>query len=82
MSRKLFYGGGCKNFPGTETIPFQWSDHIMLEDRSIDHREYLCMEDKDPKSEFAETVIENLGETGTIFTYIGYEAGVLKHLAD
>jgi len=54
----------------------------MLEDRSIDHREYLCMEDKDPKSEFAETVIENLGETGTIFTYIGYEAGVLKHLAD
>ena len=53
----------------------------MLEDRSIDHREYLCMEDKDPKSEFAETVIENLGETGTIFTYIGYEAGVLKHLA-
>ena len=64
-----------------ETIPFQWSDHILFEDGSIEHREYLCMEDKDPRSEFAETLIEALGEAGTIFTYTGYEAGILKDLA-
>ena len=39
------------------------------------------MEDKDPRSEFAETVLEALGDAGTIFTYTGYEEGVLKDLA-
>ena len=61
-----------------ETIPFQWSDHILLENGSIEHREYLCLEDKDPREEFAGTLLEALGDSGTIFTYTGYEEGVLR----
>jgi predicted RecB family nuclease len=64
-----------------ETVPFQLSDHILLEDGTIEHREYLCMEDKDPRAEFAQTLLEALGETGTIFTYTGYEEGVLRGVA-
>lgn len=64
-----------------QTIPFQWSDHILSDDGSIDHREYLCMEDKDPRAEFAETVLEALGDAGTIFTYTRYEERILKDLA-
>jgi predicted RecB family nuclease len=63
-----------------ETVPFQWSDHILLEDGTIKHREYLCMEDKDPRAEFTETLLEALGGGGTIFTYTGYETGILKSL--
>jgi predicted RecB family nuclease len=64
-----------------ETVPFQWSDHIQFEDGTVEHREYLCMEDKDPRAEFAQTLLEDLGETGTIFTYTGYEEGVLRGVA-
>ena len=64
-----------------ETVPFQWSNHILFEDGQLEHREYLCMEDKDPRAEFAETLLEALGNGGTIFTYTGYETGILKSLA-
>jgi Domain of unknown function(DUF2779)/Domain of unknown function DUF83 len=64
-----------------ETIPFQWSDHILFEDGSIEHREYLFLEDKDPREQFAGTLLEALGDAGTIFTYTGYEEGVLRGVA-
>jgi predicted RecB family nuclease len=64
-----------------ETVPFQWSDHILFQDGTIEHREYLCFENKDPRAEFTETLLEVLGDIGTIFTYTGYEAGILKNLA-
>jgi predicted RecB family nuclease len=38
------------------------------------------MEDKDPRAEFTETLLEALGGGGTIFTYTGYETGILKSL--
>jgi predicted RecB family nuclease len=64
-----------------ETVPFQWSDHILFEDGSVEHREYLCLEDKDSREEFAWTLLEALGDAGTIFTYTGYEEGVLRGVA-
>ena len=64
-----------------ETVPFQWSDHILFEDGQLEHREYLCLEDKDPRAEFTETLLTALGDEGTIFTYTGYETGILKSLA-
>jgi predicted RecB family nuclease len=64
-----------------ETVPFQWSDHIQFEDGQVEHREYLCMEDKDPRAEFTEMLLEALGDRGTIFTYTGYETGILNSLA-
>jgi hypothetical protein len=65
-----------------QTIPFQWSDHILYEDGNLDHREYLCNEDKDPREEFTQTLIEALGTEGSIVIYTSYETGVLNSLIE
>lgn len=63
-----------------QSIPFQWSDHILSQDGSIVHREYLCMDDKDPRIEFAITLLDGLGSKGTIVTYTNYEESIIKGL--
>ena len=65
-----------------QTIPFQWSNHILLENGRIQHEEYLCIEDKDPQREFADTLLDTLGRAGTIFIYTTYEKRIIHHLAD
>lgn len=72
-------------YPGThpfQTIPFQWSDHILHEDGTLDHLEYLCMEDKDPREAFARTLLKALGNKGSIFIYTPYEKRIINDLAD
>lgn len=63
-----------------QTIPFQWSDHILHPDGIVNHREYLRTEDKDPREEFARTLLEALGEKRSIFIYTSYEVGSSKGL--
>lgn len=64
-----------------QALPFQWSDHVERSDGSVKHLEYLCREDKDPRREFAETLLEALGSKGTIVVYTGYELRVIRELA-
>ena len=64
-----------------QSIPFQWSDHILSNDGSIEHREYLCEENKDPRKEFTITLLDTLGSKGSIVTYTNYEESVIKGLA-
>ena len=74
-------GTAIPRYAGTrpyQTIPFQWSDHILHQDGTLEHQEFLSDEDKDPREEFASTLIESLGESGTIFIYTTYEKGVLN----
>jgi hypothetical protein len=65
-----------------QTIPFQWSDHILFEDGKLDHREYLCSEDKDPRKQFTKTLLDAAGTTGSIVIYTSYETGVLNSLIE
>lgn len=65
-----------------QTIPFQWSGHIVLKDGTIEHREYLCCEDRDPREELAVALLEALGSKGSIVTYTNYEEGIIKKLAE
>ena len=65
-----------------QTVPFQWSDHVLQESGRIEHREYLCEKDKDPREEFATTLLKALGKKGSIVTYTNYEEGVIKGLAE
>jgi len=65
-----------------QTIPFQWSDHILFENGKIEHREYLCSEDKDPRNEFGPTLLDTLGRSGTIFIYTEYEKRIINNLAE
>ncbi|MGD2271519.1 MAG: DUF2779 domain-containing protein [Desulfobacterales bacterium] len=72
-------------YPGTrpfQTIPFQWSDHILKKNGAIDHQEYLCDEDKDPRAEFVRTLLETLRSKGSIFIYTNYEKGIIRSLSE
>lgn len=77
-------GSAIPKYAGTrpyQTVPFQWSNHVMQENGNLEHQEYLCLEDKDPREEFAETLFKALGEKGSIVVYTTYEKGVLESLA-
>jgi hypothetical protein len=78
-------GFAIPRYAGTrpyQTIPFQWSDHILFEDGKLDHREYLCTEDRDPREKFTRTLLDALGTEGSIVIYTSYETGVLKSLIE
>jgi len=65
-----------------QTVPFQWSNHILFEDGRVEHVEYLCVEDKDPCEEFTKALLETLGIRGTIFVYASYEKRIVNQLAN
>ena len=65
-----------------QVIPFQWSDHILCEDGSLVHKEYLCDDDRDPREDFTRTLLHALGQKGTIFIYTTYEKTIIERLAE
>ena len=70
-------------YPGTrpyETVPFQWSDHVLQKDGSISHSEFLAEGSDDPRAEFAETLIAQLKGAATIVAYSSYERTRLRDL--
>jgi predicted RecB family nuclease len=78
-------GPAVPRYVGTrpyQTVPFQWSDHILLADGTVEHREFLFEKSDDPREEFTRTLLDVLGHEGTIYTYTGYEEGVIKELAE
>ncbi len=78
-------GSAIPRYCGTKTyqaLPFQWSNHILHEDGRLEHQEYLCVEDKDPRDDFSRSLLESLGKNGTIFIYTAYEKGIIRQLAE
>jgi len=78
-------GSAIPRYAGTrpyQTIPFQWSDHILYEDGRIEDREYLCIEDKDPREEFTRSLLDVCGKKGSIVSYTNYEERIIKGLAE
>jgi hypothetical protein len=65
-----------------QSIPVQWSNHIELESGEILHHEYLHGEPTEPRRQWAERLIESLGEHGTIVVYSSYEEAMLRQVAD
>jgi predicted RecB family nuclease len=77
-------GSAIPRYAGTrpyQTIPFQWSDHILYEDSTIEHQEYLCEGEKDPREDFIRALLCTLGSKGSIVTYTSYEEGMIRGLA-
>ena len=65
-----------------QTIPFQWSLHVLAGDGALHHREFLADGDGDPRRAFAETLIAALsGGDAPIVVYSAYEQTRLKELA-
>ena len=78
-------GPAIPRYPHTrpfQTIPFQWSDYLLHAGGTLEHREYLCTEDKDSREEFTRTLLEALGEKGSIFIYTTYEKDLISSLAE
>src|SRR6267154_325798 len=72
-------------FVGTrpfQQVPFQWSDHVLREDGSLEHREYLHVEDTDPRKPLAESLVRALGREGPIVVYSGFEERIIRQLAE
>lgn len=70
-----------------EQVPVQWSVHI--DDGKgfgsldyVDHKEFLNLDGQPPMRELAESLIECLGNTGTIFQYTAVEARIIRQLAE
>lgn len=64
-------------------IPFQWSLHRIDADGAIEHREFLAAGDRDPRRDFAESLLDTLGgRREPILVYSAFESRVLENLAN
>ncbi len=71
---------GCKPYQHT---PFQYSCHILDADGNLSHREYLHTGADDPRRPLLHSLLEHIGETGSIIVYYApFEKGRLAELAD
>ncbi len=72
-------------YPGTrpyETVPFQWSDHVLHENGNVTHSEFLADGSDDPRSDFVDSLVSQLEGAATVVVYSGYEETCLRGLQD
>jgi predicted RecB family nuclease len=72
-------------YPGTRpfhTLPFLYSVHRLAQDGDLKHREYLHEQSTDPRRSIAERLILDLGDTGSIVVYSGYERRMINDLIE
>lgn len=63
-------------------IPFQYSLHILYEDGTIEHKEFLGDENKDPRNDLINQMLEDITKTGSIVAYNqSFEMSRIKELA-
>ena len=64
-------------------MPFQYSIHILHEDGTLEHKEFLGDENSDPREALAKQMLEDITSTGTIVAYSqGFEKGQIRNLAE
>ena len=64
-----------------QALPVQWSNHIQQVTGALSHEEFLHKDVEDPRRMLAESLLESLGEKGSICVYSAYEQSVLEQLA-
>jgi len=63
-------------------MPFQYSLHILHEDGTLEHKEFLGDENSDPRCALSEQMLKEITPTGSIIAYNkGFEQGQIKNLA-
>jgi len=71
--------------PGTrpfQQTPFLWSDHVLAEDGSTDHRSYIHPDRTDPRQPLVDALLAALDGEGSVVVYSGFEGRVLSALAE
>lgn len=64
-----------------QALPVQWSNHIEQATGELSHEEFLHKDVGDPRKVLAESLLESLGEKGSICVYSPYERSILEQLA-
>jgi hypothetical protein len=65
-----------------DQFPFQYSLHILYQDGTLEHTEYLHPDTTDPRRPLMESLIRDLGESGSIVAYnASFEQRVIRDLA-
>ena len=74
---------GLPLFVGTrpfQTVPTQFSDHVLHEDGTLTHADFLADSRTDPSEELAKALLDALGTKGTVAMYSTYERTVIRRL--
>ena len=74
-------------WPGTRPyaqIPFQWSCHVQSRPGAeVEHQDFLAGTPDDPRREFTESLVQVLGDSGTVFVYnAGFEKARMREMAE
>ncbi|AIE74513.1 MULTISPECIES: DUF2779 domain-containing protein [unclassified Synechocystis] len=79
------HSGAIPRFAGLhpyERCTFQYSCHRLNPDGSLEHFEYLHMEDSDPRLPLLISLLHHIGDRGSVVVYSqSFEKGVLQQLA-
>jgi len=65
-----------------QALPVQWSNHIEQATGELRHEDFLHKDVSDPRKVLAESLLESLGDRGSICVYSPYERSILEGLAD
>jgi hypothetical protein len=64
-------------------VPFQYSLHIVNDDGSIEHKEFLGDEFTDPREGLVNQMLDDITPTGSIVAFnMGFEKGRIQELAN
>jgi hypothetical protein len=64
-------------------MPFQYSLHILHEDGTLEHKEFLGDENSDPRLPLAKQMLQDITPTGSIVAYSqGFEKGKIRNMAE
>jgi hypothetical protein len=64
-------------------MPFQYSLHILYEDGTLEHKEFLGDENSDPRELLAKQMLKDITPIGSIVAYSqGFEKGKIRDLAE
>jgi len=65
-----------------QRIPFQWSCHHEDDSGNLTHSAFLAKDMEDPREALALSLLETLGNRGSIVVYSPFEKSVIRSLAD
>lgn len=65
-----------------QQVPFQFSAHVEMADRSVEHREFLSLDGNDPRRACAEALTTLIPDEGTVIAYnASFEKTCIRDLA-
>lgn len=65
-----------------QKIPFQFSCHVLHEDGSLEHSDYLYEDLSDPRPQLLKALLSSIGDRGSVVAYYAtFERSILRELA-